>query len=87
MRNAQSTKDQLEAYINGLTNSIIPLEHLREIRLAKQIMKFSDILLLTVDGLQLNKMCDYVYELATVFHDFYKDCYVVSKIASNEGNF
>uniref|UniRef100_A0A183DJA2 arginine--tRNA ligase n=1 Tax=Gongylonema pulchrum TaxID=637853 RepID=A0A183DJA2_9BILA len=24
-------------------------------------------------------LCDYVYELATTFHDFYNECYVIQK--------
>uniref|UniRef100_A0A914HD92 arginine--tRNA ligase n=1 Tax=Globodera rostochiensis TaxID=31243 RepID=A0A914HD92_GLORO len=79
-RNAQVTRDEIDLYIKGLTSDGVPLDHPREIKLAKQILKFSDVLLSVIEGLQLNKICDYVYELATMFHDFYKDCYVVSKL-------
>ncbi|KAI3413662.1 hypothetical protein GPALN_011150 [Globodera pallida] len=84
-RNAQVTRDEIDLYINGLTSDGVPLDDPREIKLAKQILKFSDVLLTVIEGLQLNKICDYVYELATMFHDFYKDCYVVSKVPVEEG--
>jgi arginyl-tRNA synthetase len=79
-RNAQITRDQINEYLEGLGGVL--LGHCKEIGLAKHILKFSDCLLTVLENLQLNKMCDYIYELATLFTDFYKDCYVVSKIQS-----
>lgn len=79
-RNAQITRQQIGDYLAGLKNGIVPLDHPREIRLAKQVLKFNDYFLNVLESLQLNKICDYVYELATIFHDFYKECYVVTKV-------
>jgi arginyl-tRNA synthetase len=83
-RNAQIDRVSIANYLNKLDNGIIPLEHFREIRLAKQILKFSDCIFNIILNLHINKICDYVYELATLFHDFYKECYVISK-TTNEG--
>ncbi|KAL3085143.1 hypothetical protein niasHS_010212 [Heterodera schachtii] len=80
-RNAQVTREAINSFINELpSDDGVLLDHPREVKLAKQILKFSDVLLSVLESLQLNKICDYVYELATVFHDFYGECYVVSKL-------
>ncbi|KAF1567423.1 UNVERIFIED_CONTAM: putative arginine--tRNA ligase, cytoplasmic, partial [Eudyptes robustus] len=71
-------------YVSNLPGQVLPLEHEREFKLAKQLLKFSDTLLLVLESLQLHKLCDYVYNLATVFHDFYKDCYVINKSKTGE---
>uniref|UniRef100_A0A1I8B2K8 arginine--tRNA ligase n=1 Tax=Meloidogyne hapla TaxID=6305 RepID=A0A1I8B2K8_MELHA len=84
-RNAQVDRTAINNYLNKLEDGIIPLEHPREIRLAKQILKFSDCVLNTVASLHITKICDYIYELATLFHDFYKECYVISKINKEDG--
>uniref|UniRef100_A0AC35TYK5 Arginine--tRNA ligase n=1 Tax=Rhabditophanes sp. KR3021 TaxID=114890 RepID=A0AC35TYK5_9BILA len=54
-----------------------PLDHPSEFKLAKQIMKFSDVLLSCLDTLLPHQLCEYTYNLATVFNDFYKDCYII----------
>lgn len=55
----------------------LPLDHPGEFKLAKQLLKLSDCVLLVLDSLMLHQMCDYVYQLATLFHDFYNECYVI----------
>ncbi|KAI1725973.1 tRNA synthetases class I (R) domain-containing protein [Ditylenchus destructor] len=80
-RTSQTTREQIRAYVNLLGNDPLPLTEQQEFRLARQILKFSDCILNILDNLQLHKLCDYVYNLATSFHDFYKDCYVVEKNA------
>lgn len=84
-RNAQITRLQIDDYLAQLDGGIIPLDHPREIRLAKQILKFYDCLLNVLDNLQIHRICDYIYELATLFHDFYKECYVVTKVSVEDG--
>lgn len=57
----------------------LPLEHPSELKLAKAVLKLSDAVLNVLDSLMLHPMCDYVYQLSTIFSDFYKDCYVIEK--------
>ncbi|CAK5008889.1 unnamed protein product [Meloidogyne enterolobii] len=83
-RNAKVERTTINNYLAQLEDGI-PLEHPREIRLAKQILKFSDCILNTVTTLHISKICDYVYELATLFHDFYKECYVINKTNTEDG--
>ena len=83
LRTADVSPEQVMNYVNDLgIDAILPLNHDAEFNLAKQILIFSDVLLSILESLQLHKLCDYVHELATFFHDFYKDCYVVSKISN-----
>lgn len=74
--------EDLAKYIEN--NPILPLEHPAELKLAKQILKLSDTVLIVLDSLMLHQVCDYVYNLATVFHDFYTECYVIER--KKDGN-
>ncbi|KAI6232860.1 putative arginine--tRNA ligase, cytoplasmic [Aphelenchoides fujianensis] len=66
-------------YVDALPDGVLPLDHPAELKLAKQLLRLSDVLLVVLESLQLHKLCDYVYQLATMFADFYKECYVVEK--------
>ncbi|KHJ94607.1 DALR anticodon binding domain protein [Oesophagostomum dentatum] len=57
----------------------IPVSHPAEISLSKQILKLADCVLQVLDSLMLHQLCDYLYQLATTFHDFYTACYVIEK--------
>lgn len=78
------SQDQIKDYVISLGDTPLPLEHDRELKLAKHLLKFTDCVLTVIHTLQLNRLCEYTYNLATIFHDFYSDCYVVHKtIESN----
>ena len=47
------------------------LEHEKELKLAKCIVKFKDIISRFLDDLLPHTLCDYVYELCTTFTEFY----------------
>jgi arginyl-tRNA synthetase len=51
----------------------------QEIKLAKFILKFSEILLKAFNDLLLHSICDYMYELASAFTEFYDNCYCIEK--------
>ncbi|EYB80971.1 hypothetical protein Y032_0396g686 [Ancylostoma ceylanicum] len=57
----------------------IPISHPAELNLSKQILKLADCVLQVLDSLMLHQLCDYLYQLATTFHDFYNACYVIEK--------
>ncbi|KAK5967085.1 DALR anticodon binding domain protein, partial [Trichostrongylus colubriformis] len=60
-------------------NPTIPITHPAELTLSKQILKLADCILQVLDSLMLHQLCDYLYQLATIFHDFYSACYVIEK--------
>ncbi|KAF1761728.1 hypothetical protein GCK72_009984 [Caenorhabditis remanei] len=68
---------QLSEYVSN--TPVLPLNHPAELKLAKHLLKLSDCILLVLDSLMLHQVCDYVYQLATLFHDFYNECYVIEK--------
>ena len=55
------------------------LEHEKELKLAKCIARFPEIIARILDDLFLHTLCDYVYELCTTFTEFYNACYCVEK--------
>ncbi|XP_036983784.2 arginine--tRNA ligase, cytoplasmic isoform X3 [Artibeus jamaicensis] len=57
----------------------IVLDHEKEWRLGRCILRFPEILQKILDDLFLHTLCDYIYELATTFTEFYDSCYCVEK--------
>lgn len=51
----------------------------RELKLAKCIIKYADVLTRVIDELLMHGLCDFMYQLATTFTDFYDRCYCVEK--------
>ncbi|XP_061403701.1 arginine--tRNA ligase, cytoplasmic-like [Lethenteron reissneri] len=57
----------------------VALSHASERRLARAILRLPEVLARTADDLQLHALCDFLYELAGTFTDFYDACYCVEK--------
>lgn len=57
----------------------IVLDHKSEWKLGRCLLRFPEILLKILDDLLLHSLCDYLYELATTFTEFYDSCYCVEK--------
>ncbi|KAG7263462.1 hypothetical protein CRUP_038587 [Coryphaenoides rupestris] len=55
------------------------LEHEKEWKLAKCVVRFPEILQKILEDLLLHTLCDFLYELATTFTEFYDHCYCVEK--------
>lgn len=55
------------------------MDHEKEWKLGKCILRFPEILNKILDDLLLHTLCDYLYELATTFTEFYDSCYCVEK--------
>lgn len=51
----------------------------RELKLAKCVIRYPDVLTRALDELLLHGLCDYMYQLATTFTEFYDRCYCVEK--------
>ncbi|XP_003215170.1 arginine--tRNA ligase, cytoplasmic isoform X2 [Anolis carolinensis] len=60
------------------TTEII-LDHEKEWKLGRCILRFPEIIQKILDDLLLHTLCDYLYELATTFTEFYDSCYCVEK--------
>ncbi|XP_017764504.1 PREDICTED: arginine--tRNA ligase, cytoplasmic isoform X2 [Eufriesea mexicana] len=60
-------------------NTPISLEHEKEWKLAKVLIKFPDILIKIANDLYLHQLCEYCYEISCTFSEFYDNCYCVEK--------
>jgi len=54
------------------------LNHPSELELIKQLIRFPEIIEDTAKDYQIQRVPQYVIDLATVFHQFYRDCLVIS---------
>ena len=55
------------------------LEHPTELKLIRQLMRFPEIIEDTADDYQIQRLPQYAVGLATAFHQFYRDCHVISE--------
>lgn len=61
------------------SSTSLNLTHEREIKLAKYILRFPDIVLQCIDDLLFHLLCNYLYELSGFFTDFYEACYCIER--------
>ena len=62
-----------------LESTKIELNHEKEWKLAKTLLKFPDVLMKISKDLLLHILCEYCYEVCTVFSEFYDSCYCIEK--------
>ncbi|XP_014284168.1 arginine--tRNA ligase, cytoplasmic [Halyomorpha halys] len=58
---------------------LVAIEHEKEWKLVKMILRFNDVLIKITKDLFLHSLCDYLYELSTAFTEFYDSCYCIEK--------
>lgn len=80
-RTANVSREELRAAVETTT---VALTHEKEWKLGKILLKFSDILLKITKDLCLHQLCEYCYDIATGFTEFYDSCYCVEKNQSGE---
>ncbi|XP_053673140.1 probable arginine--tRNA ligase, cytoplasmic [Anopheles nili] len=75
-------------YINNMRKVIestdFKIQHDKEWKLAKQLLRFPDVILLVMKNLSLHHLCEFVYETCTTFSEFYDSCYCIEKNANGE---
>lgn len=64
---------------NILKKEPISLEHEKELKLAKALLKFPDVIFKVYTELMLHFLCEYCYELCVTFTEFYDCCYCIEK--------
>ncbi|XP_011630540.1 arginine--tRNA ligase, cytoplasmic [Pogonomyrmex barbatus] len=80
-RTANITKNELRQHVH---NTPISLEHEKEWKLAKTLLKFPDVILGVSEDLCLHTLCDFCYEIACTFTEFYDKCYCIEKNQAGE---
>uniref|UniRef100_A0A034WL43 Probable arginine--tRNA ligase, cytoplasmic n=1 Tax=Bactrocera dorsalis TaxID=27457 RepID=A0A034WL43_BACDO len=66
------------------SGTAIDLAHEKEWKLAKTLLKFPDVLVKISKDLLLHTLCEFCYEICTVFSEFYDNCYCIEKNKSGE---
>lgn len=80
-RSANYTPDKIKQL--SQTESI-SLEHEKEWKLGKILLRFADVTAKITKDLCLHHLCEYVYEIATIFSEFYDNCYCIEKDSSGD---
>lgn len=62
----------------------IKIEHEKEFKLAKVLIKFPDVIERVTKDLCLHYLCEFVYEVCTTFTEFYDVCYCIEKNKAGE---
>ncbi|XP_042230937.1 arginine--tRNA ligase, cytoplasmic-like isoform X2 [Homarus americanus] len=57
----------------------IDLDHEKEWKLSRTILRLPDVLVRITEDLYLHPLCEYLYEVSTVFTEFYDNCYCIEK--------
>ena len=57
----------------------VDVSHEKELKLAKCIIRFPEVLCRILDDLFPHTLCDYLYELCTTLTEFYDACYCIEK--------
>jgi len=57
----------------------LKLEHEKELKLGKLLLRLPDVILKIYDDLFLHTLCEFMYEVASTFSEFYDNCYCVEK--------
>lgn len=69
---------------NVLANNKISIEHEKEWKLAKVLLKFPDVIGKITKDLCLHHLCEFVYDVSTTFTEFYDSCYCIEKNKAGE---
>ncbi|KAG5888383.1 hypothetical protein JTB14_035689 [Gonioctena quinquepunctata] len=80
-RNANFTREQIKELSRTHT---VSLGHEKEWKLGKVLLRFPDVLLKITKDLCLHHLCEYAYEIATTFTEFYDSCYCIEKDSSGD---
>lgn len=62
----------------------LSLDHEKEWKLGKVLLRFPDILIKMTNDLCPHQLCEYVYEVATTFTEFYDNCYCIEKDSTGD---
>lgn len=62
----------------------ISIDHPKEWKLAKVLLRFPDVLNKITNDLCLHQLCEFCYEVATSFTEFYDSCYCVEKNSAGD---
>lgn len=62
----------------------IVLDHEKELKLAKVLIQFPDVIEKILKDLNIHVMCEFLYQISTAFTEFYDVCYCIKKNKQGE---
>ncbi|XP_064105491.1 arginine--tRNA ligase, cytoplasmic-like isoform X2 [Macrobrachium nipponense] len=68
-----------ENIISEAQKGPVLLDHEKEWKLARTLLKLPDVLIKITEDLYIHPLCEYLYEVSSVFTEFYDTCYCVEK--------
>lgn len=68
-----------QAKFKAEAKNLKPLNHPSELNLVKQLIRLPEIIEDTAKDYQVQKLPQYAVDLATAFHQFYRDCQVINE--------
>jgi arginyl-tRNA synthetase len=63
--------------VQNLSPTTITLDHPMELNLAIHLLRFPEMVTEVADDLFPNRLCEYLFELANHFHQFFRDCKII----------
>jgi arginyl-tRNA synthetase len=80
-RNANLSQSDIDA---AKSKTSVALNHEKELKLGKLLLRLPEVLLKINDDLMLHSLCEFMYDVATTFTEFYDSCYCVEKNKAGE---
>ena len=75
-RTAQLTPEQIA---EAARTTVVALDQEKELKLAKTVIRFPEVICRILEDLSPHVLCDYLYDLCTTFSEFYDNCYCIEK--------
>jgi len=81
IRTAQISPEDLDKAVD---DTKISLSNEKELKLAKCVIRYPEIIEHVLDDLCPHTLCEYAYELCVTFSEFYDNCYCIEKKPGTE---
>jgi len=78
LRKVKTGKSQFSSRAQRGTTTLKLLEHDSEMALAKELLRLPEIIEDSAKDFQMQRLCQYILEVAGKFHAFYRDCHVMT---------
>ncbi|XP_053610780.1 arginine--tRNA ligase, cytoplasmic [Plodia interpunctella] len=76
---ARTAQVSLDTLLAEVEKTGITLSHDTELKLAKVLLRFPEVILKVSNDLYVHSLCEYLYEISSSFTEFYDKCYCVEK--------
>ncbi|KAK7580408.1 hypothetical protein V9T40_001037 [Parthenolecanium corni] len=78
---SRTAKLDIEVLKKACREKGLTLDHEKEWKLAKVLLQFNDVLQRITKDLNMHRLCEFLYEVAVTFSEFYDNCYCIERDA------